>query len=278
MEITEVPDFDIYIRQFVNKNDIVLYILTPCYGASCSTHYVNCLLETIKTFEMFNIKLKIQFCNNDSLVTRARNNLIARAMTDPTTTHMLFIDADIIWNPYDIIKMLMNDKHIVGGAYPYKSYNWGKLSNPETVKNWIDKKNNSVLNTTTNEELIKYKMVEYNINYMSTEIKVENNLAQVRHLANGFMMIKRVVIEKMGEAFPNTKYTDDIGFLTESENIHAYALFDCGVEDGHYLSEDWLFCHRWTKMGGDIYLNVSIQLSHVGQEIYKGSYIHSVLV
>jgi hypothetical protein len=239
---------------------------------------VNSLLLTLKLLEKYNVQLKIQFCNNDSLVPRARNNLIARAMTDPTTTHMLFIDADIIWNPYDIIKLLMNDKHIVGGAYPLKNYNWSKLANHDNVKKWIESKNSSVLNATRDEELIQYKMVDYNINYISNDIKVENNLTQVRHLANGFLMIQRTVIEKMSEAFPNTKYKDDIGFLTEEENKYAYALFDCSVEDGHYYSEDWLFCHRWTKMGGDVWLNVSVQLSHVGTEIYSGSYVHSVMI
>jgi hypothetical protein len=96
-------------------------------------------------------------------------------------------------------------------------------------------------------------------------------------MATGFMMIQRDVIEKMMVAFPSTKYVDDIGFLTPEENKYAYALFDCGVEEGHYYSEDWLFCHRWTKMGGSIWADVSINLTHTGIEDYKGSYLASVI-
>ena len=84
------------------------------------------------------------------------------------------------------------------------------------------------------------------------------------------MLIKRNVFENLFEAFPSTKYTDDVNFLTEKENEFAYALFDCGVEEGHYLSEDWMFCHRWTKLGGKIYIDISINLSHTGIEDYNG--------
>jgi hypothetical protein len=62
-------------------------------------------------------------------------------------------------------------------------------------------------------------------------------------------MIRRKVLIAMMKAFPSTKYTDDVSFLRPEENAMAYALFDCGVEEGHYFSEDWLFCDRWTKMG-----------------------------
>ena len=91
------------------------------------------------------------------------------------------------------------------------------------------------------------------------------------------MMIKRAVIEKMSEAFPYTKYTDDVNYLEEHENQYAYALFDCGVEDGHYLSEDWMFCNRWRKLGGKIYVDVSINLSHTGIEQYNGSFLSTLI-
>jgi hypothetical protein len=109
-------------------------------------------------------------------------------------------------------------------------------------------------------------------------MKIEQyNLTKVRHLATGFMMMKRGLIEKMEQAFPSTKYTDDVHFLTTEENEHAYALFDCGVEEGHYFSEDWMFCHRWTKMGGDIWIDVSIRLSHQGLENYEGFFLSSLM-
>jgi hypothetical protein len=81
----------------------------------------------------------------------------------------------------------------------------------------------------------------------------------------------------MMRSFPSTKYVDDVQFLKPEENAMAFALFDCGVEEGHYFSEDWLFCDRWSKMGGEIYVDISINLTHTGVEDYRGSYLASII-
>jgi len=119
--------------------------------------------------------------------------------------------------------------------------------------------------------------LKYNVNYLEAYLKIEKNCAKVRHIATGFMMIKRSTIEKMQKAFPSTKYVDDISFLRENENENAYALFDCGVENGHYYSEDWMFCHRWAKMGGEIFMDVTISLTHTGIEDYRGCYLSTII-
>jgi hypothetical protein len=242
-------------------------------------------MKTVDLFKQLNFPLVIEFCKNDSLVSRARNNLIAKAMTDTESTHFLFIDNDITWNPFDILKLIIADKPIVGGAYPLKNYYWDKMVNsngnfdPSQMKTWVDKKNeNPILNNIIDDKsVIQFNLLRYNINYLSNSLEITGNLTKVRHLATGFMMIQRCVLEKMMKAFPSTKYVDDVNFLQEHENKYAYALFDCGVEDGHYFSEDWLFCKRWSKMGGDIWLDVSINLIHTGIEDYRGCYVASIL-
>jgi hypothetical protein len=244
-------------------------------------------MATVELFRKYNIELNVEFCRNDSLVSRARNNLVARAMTNPRMTHIMFIDNDISWDPKDILKLVISDKNISGGIYPLKNYNWSDLvtdksdrtkQNLNAVKDIINRKNKSQFrDIVSDENVVQFNLLRYNVNYLNNQLKIEKNLAKVRHLATGFMMIKRTVIEKMMKAFPSTKYVDDVNFLKSEENNFAYALFDCGVEDGHYFSEDWMFCHRWTKMGGSIWMDVSISLTHTGIEDYKGCYITSII-
>ena len=272
-------DLEKSIKQYVEEKKPKVVILTPCYGSVCFVNYVFCIIKTKEVFKYYDIPLKIEFCKNDSLVTRARNNLVAKAMSDVTVTHLMFIDNDITWDPVNIIKLIIANKPIVGGIYPLKKYNWEKLANdPEYIKKMIEKKNNSrVKNIMDDDLLVQYSLLNYNLNHIGNSIKIENNLTEVRHVATGFMMIKRGVIEKMSEAFPHTKYIDDVNYLEEHENRYAYALFDCGVEDGHYLSEDWLFCNRWKKIGGKVYIDVSINLSHTGIEQYNGSFLSTII-
>ena len=277
---SEKTDIISRIKNYAKKTPLSVVILTPCYGSQCFVTYVSSLLNTMALFSSLGLKLRVEFCKNDSLVSRARNNLIAKAMHDKETTHMIFIDADITWNPVDIIKLILADKNIIGGVYPIKNYDWGKLvdTNTNVIKEWIDKKNGSQLSSSmSDKDIIQHRMMRYNLNYLGNTLEIANNLTKVRHLATGFMMIRRDTIEKMSRAFPSTKYTDDVGFLQGDENEYAFALFDCGVEEGHYCSEDWLFCSRWSKMGGDVWIDVTINLNHCGVEDYKGSYLASLI-
>ena len=49
---------------------------------------------------------------NESLVTRARNNLMAKMMTNNAATHFMFIDADIRFQPESIFQMIACDKDV----------------------------------------------------------------------------------------------------------------------------------------------------------------------
>jgi hypothetical protein len=268
-----------------NNKNTKICVLTPCFGDICHVGYIKSLLNTIQVFEKLKIDIHVEFCRNDSLVTRARNNLIAKAMNDKSITHFLFIDNDISWNPEDIVKLLYHDKHIIGGVYPIKKYNWHKLLTQNSDTNNYDsihkmkhhKDNSMISNLITDEDYIRSRLVDYNLNYLDGRINITNNIAKVKHVATGFMMIKRTTIEKMITAFPSTKYTDDVNFLTPDENKYAYALFDCCIENNSYYSEDWLFCNRWINMGGNIFIDITICLEHTGLEDYKGAYITSIV-
>ena len=269
--------YDTVIKNYLKNNNPVVHILTPCYGSSCFVNYVTCIMATRQLFNVYNIPLHINFCKNDSLITRARNNLIAKAMNNPEMTHILFIDNDITWDPLDILKLIISDKELVGGIYPYKNYNWDKLKEPDVIQNILNKKNNSFFKNTSDNEIIQHSLLEYNLNYKSKNMEVKNNLIEVRHIATGFMLIKRNVIEKLFEAHPTTKYVDDINYLSKDEEKFAYALFDCAVIENHYFSEDWLFCHRWSQINGQIFTDISINLQHTGLEDYNGSILSTLI-
>jgi hypothetical protein len=280
-EIKNNNNFEDEIIKFVIENNPKLCILTPCYGSMCHISYTQCLIDTVEIFRKYNFKLVLQFCKNDSLVTRARNNLIAKAMNDESVTHIMFIDSDISWHPLDIMKLILYNKPLVGGIYPQKRYHWNKLyenNKGSNVDKWIETKNkNGFLKNLTDSNMIQYNLLKYNLNVNSGVLHIDNNLTEIKHLATGFMLIQRHLIEKMFLKYYFTKYIDDTCFLTESENKYAYALFDCGIENTHYYSEDWLFCDRWSKMGGSIYADVTIRLVHSGIEEYNGCYLASLL-
>ena len=95
-----------------------LFVGTPCYGGMITAEdFKSCLQLTIVAATN---KVELQFgtIGNESLVTRARNTLVQLFMDEPDCTHLLFIDADIGFNPQTIMRMLKLDKEVVTGVYP----------------------------------------------------------------------------------------------------------------------------------------------------------------
>lgn len=292
MSMPTQEELCIKILEYVQNHSPKLYILTPCFGGICYVNYIQSMIATLELFHQFGFPIQFEFCKSDSLITRARNNLIAKAMADTEMTHVLFIDNDLMWNPMNILKMILAEKGIVGGIYPLKKYHWSRLvgedpelvieglrpSDQNKIEEWLDKRNQSVLKSYVPDDvMIQSRLLSFNVNHLGNHLEIDDNLAKVRHIPTGFMLIQRSTIEKMHESFAETKYTDDVGFLTQEENKFAYALFECGVREGHYFSEDWMFCERWIQLGGDIWADVSISLTHTGIEDYRGSYLASLL-
>lgn len=275
-----MESFEAGVREYIATRKPVLYILTPCYGSLCYVSYMVCLINTMNLCNTFGIEFHVEFCRNDSLVPRARNNLIARAMSNPKATHFMFIDADITWTAIDVIKLVTSDQYLVGGLYPLKHFHFDRLNDPTAIETWKKARDSQpFLKDTSDEDIIQNNLLRYNFNHIpgKNTVQIMKNLLEVRHLATGFMMIRRETIETMVKAFPSSKYVDDVGFLKPHENEHAYALFDCGVDEGHYYSEDWLFSQRWRNMGGKIYVNATINLTHTGLQDFTGSFLTSLL-
>ena len=250
-DLLELYNFICDLDKTINrsKKKIRLLICTPTYGYTCDIRYLECLLET-KDFLISNgVEVEISFIGYESLIPRARNTFVARFLANPKNTHLLFIDGDIMWKKEDVLKLILRNKYLIGGLYPRKNYNWNRLND-------------------VNESS---KLLNYNVNFLKDNQRVVNGLLKVKHIATGFMMIHRNVLLNMIQKFPEMKYCDDIkSCRNKQEENFLYSFFDCVIDNGHYLSEDYYFCSLWKKLNGDIYADFSINLCHIGSEIYSG--------
>lgn len=210
-----------------------LSIGIPCYGGMTTSHCLMSMLKFAVLAERAHLSWSVDSMGNESLVTRARNNLMARMLGNPNATHFMFIDADIHFDPQSIFDMLKCDRDVIGGVYPKKSVP------PDYV-----------LNTVTNGES-------------------DAETFEVAALGNGFLMFKRHVYEKLIAAHPNTKYCDEVNAGKEFEP-NMYAIFDTAIVGGRYLSEDWEFCRRWRALGGKLYAHRKTLLHHVGTHVFQG--------
>ena len=92
-------------------------------------------------------------------------------------------------------------------------------------------------------------------------------LLEVEALATGFLSISREALLKLAAAHPESIYMAD-------DKQHAgeamHALFDCGIVGSRYLSEDYFFCARWRRIGGQCWLHLGVALGHIGVHTYAG--------
>jgi hypothetical protein len=234
-----------------------IFVATPCYGGQVNVRYMESILELKKVLDEYEIGFTFFNVPFDSLVPRARNTCVNRFLADEDATHLMFIDADIQFDALSIIKMLLHDKNVICGAYPKKTVNFDE----------IKRKINLVENM---QELIA-SSTRYAINLKANTKPDNKGLVEVLDAPTGFMLIKRKVITDMIENYPETQYSNDIISYKESEKSSKYYdLFQCKVSNNRYLSEDYAFCRLWQNIGGKIYIDLTVRLTHIGQFCYYG--------
>ena len=208
-------------------------IATPAYGGHVYSGYTESLVYTCFLLRMMNVDFELKYINNQ-IVTRARNMCSSVFLEDRSFTHMLFIDADVVWDPLDVRKLLSHDRECVVGVYPNKKYYW--------------KGNELSLNPSS----VYYTPRQY-----------EGDLVRMKYAATGFMLRKRSALERI-------KNDVEVFYLpgADGRDVKLYNFFDCKVVDGDYLTEDYYFSHLFRKNGGEIFADTSIRLTHMGTHEY----------
>jgi len=211
-----------------------VHFAMPCYGGQVSEPTMTSFIRFSLIAAKVGLNWSLDTMVNESLVTRARNNLCAKMMTNQNATHFMFIDADIRFEPESIFGMIAADKDVIGGLYPKKSL-----------------------------------PIDYVIN-LKNGGRIEGPCFQVDTQGTGFLLFKKSVYQKLIDAHPECKYVDDIGLGKQYEPF-MYSIFDTVIDEkGHYLSEDWTFCRRWQALGGEIWADSRVLLNHIGHYEFKG--------
>jgi hypothetical protein len=212
-----------------------IHFCTPCYGGMimepCFGSYMRFAMLAMK----YGINFSVDTMVNESLVTRGRNNLVAKFLANEKATHLMWVDADIKWDPEAVLRLALYNAGVVCGLYPMKGI-----------------------------------PIRYVLNSLPGGRRI-GPLMEVSTSGTGFMLIKRDVIENLIEKMPETKYKDSLNLGAQYEP-HMYALFDTMIdENGHYLSEDWTFCKRVReKLNMPVWVDTEIKLDHCGTYNFPG--------
>jgi hypothetical protein len=237
--------------------NVNLVVATPCFGGQISVLYAASLFKLQKLARSYSdINLKVLFKDGDALITRARASLISQFLEDPNATHMLFVDADIGFEPEQVLRLIECGAEMCAAIYPIKRIDWDK------VKTTIE-----AARPNPAAAALKYVFEVDDPNAVTEKA----GFVRVRYAGTGFLMIQRSALEKMCAQYPQLQYKRDHSLDAATASDNRFALFECMIaEDGTYLSEDFAFCKRWTDMGGEIWADLKSRLSHVGPMAFCG--------
>ncbi|MDP9964635.1 hypothetical protein FB547_105330 [Variovorax beijingensis] len=236
-------------------------VLTPAYGGNVSIGFTKSLLALTnaawRAETLFSIRVEV----GSSLVTRARNEMLVDFLLDPTLTHVIWIDADISFDPSDIMRLLRLDLDVVAGAYPIKNFMWPIDIPPGTTR--IGRADFERLST----------RFPVNSGAGLPGIPDDNGVMEVAEAPTGFMVIKRSVFEALIQHYPHLRYVPD-GLWSPERAALCYRFFDVMVDEStqRYLSEDYAFCHRWRAIGGKVFIDTTVQLGHTGNYEFRGRF------
>ena len=101
-----------------------LMVATPCYGGQVTTAYANSLLKLQSACRGRAIDFEWLMLGGDALITRARADLVAHFLDRPPTTHLLFIDADIGFEPAQVLRLIACGADMCAAIYPIKRIDW----------------------------------------------------------------------------------------------------------------------------------------------------------
>jgi hypothetical protein len=175
-----------------------------------------------------------------SVVSRARN-LIADAFLKSDCDSLLFIDADMTFEPDSVLRLLAwnQEKHIVAGAYEAR----------KAGKTYILTLDGDA------DNIFMDKM----------------GLIRAKRVATGFMMIQKQVFTKLADMHPEWLHKD-----TNSDE-KLYSFFDFKTTPGGYIGEDFLFCERAIDAGFSIWIDPTIKLGHMGIHEFTSDFDKDIL-
>jgi hypothetical protein len=205
-----------------------LLIGTPAYGGQVHVDYLNSVLA----MQQAGLPFSLMTIGNESLITRARNTILAAFHERAEYSHLLFIDGDVQIAAADVQQMVDMGKDVIGAAVSLKG------RNPDGTR-------------------------IFNLGRCMGE---DGPLYRVERVGTAVFMLSRKAVDALVDAARAQGGVYERGLTTRGEDtakLH-YDVFRTGVVKNEYLSEDYWVCHELRRLGFGIYIDPRIVTRHNG--------------
>ncbi len=236
-----------------------ILVATPAFGEMFYTPYVSSVIRLQRVMARHKWDLTFAAISYADIV-ESRNFLLTHWYDKTDATHLLFIDADMGYEPQAVIDMVMLDRPVVGAVYPKRHIDLERLAKfaaegqpPERARarahDFIVRRN------------AKSRQAD------------RKGFISVDGCGAGLLLIKRDCVAAMLGKMPELSDTRAPKTSPLAKSLtRLIRAFEPVVVDGARLSEDFSFCHRWRQCGGEIWASTAHTITHIGLHRYSGRY------
>ena len=199
-------------------------VASPCYGGLLHMSVHTWVLAQASG----GLVLTHVCLGHESLITRARNKLLAMFLANPGFTHLLWLDADVELSTDALPRLLATQKDVVGVPVALRGLRDGA----------------PVLNC-------------------GKVLSQDNVIAKVEWVGTAALLMSRRAAEAV---VSDAAYYADDGAYThgDTQPLRIWDVFGVGIHDGHYYSEDQTLCESLKKHGFGLYVVPAIRSLHHG--------------
>ena len=212
-----------------------LFLAIPTYTGQIHAETTRCVMEAMLDAIERRWRFEYRPYPGCPIISRLRNTIVSDFLASDMTD-LLFVDADVVWQPGAVGKLVGYPVDVVAGIYPHRTdpLSWPVRYLKDRPDLWADP---------------------------------DTGLLEVDGVPGGFLRLTRVALEKMIAAYPELRY-NDFGAISGS----AHALFDHALRDKEYYGEDYVFCDRWHDVGGKVWVDPNIAMRHIGYKTFSGTF------
>ena len=211
------------------SQSIRLMIGTPAYSGMMHCDMVQQLLA----FQQAGVPFSLITVGNESLITRARNSILAEFHARPEYSHLLFLDADVVLGTHGLQRLMNSSVDVVAAPVPLKG------RNPD---------GSAIFN-------------------IGRSLGEAGALIQVEHVGTAALLLSRAAVTALVDKARAEGRVYQRAAQLRGESAKAqehYDVFRVGVVDGQYLSEDYWVCHELRRLDFAIHIDPSVVTHHWG--------------